>query len=115
MLKVIWGHCCVNQSCLIPPIIQVGMEPGRSLPLCLHRTVGGGRKEGTGREGGADVLGIKPCHLLLHPSAKKIKRICPPPQPPPGTNSLPKVSTPKRRGCTAAHLKGAKVLEEPPA
>lgn len=108
---------CSHKLLNSPSIIQLEMEPGRFLDVVFTSDRGWREEGGDEADGveGDDVLGIKLCYLLLHPPAKKKKpkppRICPPPC----TISIPKASTQKRRGHAAAHLKGAKVFEKPPA
>lgn len=66
-------------------------------------------------QGGADVLRIKPGHLLLYPAAKKKQKntaqmhLSPRPRAIP----VPKASTPKRRGRLAAHLRGQRSWRNP--
>lgn len=84
---------CSHKLLNSPPVIQPGLEPGRFLAVMFTSDCGW-REEGGDREvgGGADVLGIKLCHLLLHPSAEKSNASVHPPEP------LPYPKCPPRRG-----------------
>lgn len=68
---VIRGHRCSDGAASLPQYSR-RVQGCRFELLCLHRTAGRGRKEGTH---GADVLRINPCHLLLRLAAKKKKNL----------------------------------------
>lgn len=65
-------------------------------------------------QGGADVLGIKPGHLLLYPAAKKKKKHSPNASVTPAPrHSRTQSVHPKEEGPPCCASQGAKVLEKP--
>lgn len=104
---VIRGHRCSDGAASLPQYSR-RVQGCRFELLCLHRTAGRGRKEGTQ---GADVLRINPCHLLLRLAAKKKKpeRIC---LPHPTPFPYPKCP-PRGGGATSQLIPGAKASEKP--
>lgn len=100
----LWQSCC-----LIPPPNPGEFGVGRFRAAVFTSDCG---RRG---QGGADVLRIKPGHLLLYPAAKKKQKntaqmhLSPRPRAIP----VPKASTPKRRGRLAAHLRGQRSWRNP--
>lgn len=103
----LWQSCC-----LIPPTNPGEFGVGRFRAAVFTSDCG---RRG---QGGADVLGIKPGHLLLYPAAKKKQKKKPQPKcichPGPAPFPYPK-RPPRRGGAALLRISGGKGPGETPA